>query len=88
MEGINDNLTLSEDSFLSPDVCLQLCSSDIDAHRLWKVTDSLGYHRFGCVTRLEPGSLQPHILTLIQRENTYLNKKAQTIAPICNLFKK
>lgn len=56
--------TFPEDSFLGPDVCLQLCSSDVDADGLWQVADSLGNHGFGCVTGLQPGCLQPHILTL------------------------
>lgn len=63
-----NSLTLPEDSFLGPHICLQLCSSDVDADRLWQVAHSLGHHGFGCVTRLKSCSLQPHILTLVGRE--------------------
>lgn len=65
---LDSNLTLPEDSFLGSDVCLQLCSSDVDADRLWQVAHSLSYYSFSRVTRLEPGCLQPHIFTLVERK--------------------
>lgn len=66
-------LTLPEDPFLSSDVRLQLSSSDVDADRLWQVTNGLGHHGFSCITRLEPGCFQPHILTLVKRAKKLLH---------------
>lgn len=61
-------LTLPEDSFFCSYVGLELCCPDVDADRLWQMTHRLGYHGFSCVTRLESGCLQPHILTLVSRK--------------------
>lgn len=61
-------LTLPEDSFLGPDVRLQLCGSDVDADRLRQVADSLCHHSFRCVARLKSGCLQPHVLALVVTE--------------------
>ena len=76
---LSGSLTLPEDSFLGPDVRLQLCGSDVDADRLRQVADGLGHHGFGCVAGLEPGCLQPHILTLVGKEKC--NRKLRTNFP-------
>lgn len=57
-------LTFPEDTFLGTDVRLQLCCSDVDAHRLRQVPHSLGHNSLGCISRLEPSSFQPNIFTL------------------------
>lgn len=82
---ISNTLTLPEDSFLGSDICLQLCSSDVDADRLWQVAHGLGNHGFSCVTRLEPGCLQPHILTLVGREKCLFQQGGQDHFHNCNL---
>lgn len=60
--------TPPEDSFLGSDISLQLSCSDVDADRLRKVADSLGNNSFGCITWLQPGSLQPYVFTLVVTE--------------------
>lgn len=57
-------LTFPKDTFLGPDVRLQLGCSDIDPHRLRQVPHSLGHNCLGRISRLKPGSFQPNIFTL------------------------
>lgn len=77
---LSGSLTLPENSFLGPDIGLQLSSSDVDANRLRQVADSLRHHSFSGVARLQSGCLQPNIFTLFQKKSmSLLTKILRTI---------